>query len=317
MQALSKVDPALTSTVRILLVEPDVQLRNSLRHILMSAGFRNVLDYGSLEKLKETIELETPDLLFIDAHTPGGDACELVHRLRFGEEGRNPFLSVILTVWQSKIESLDKLINSGVDHIILKPVSPQTILARIEALIERRKPFVATSHYIGPDRRKDPRAESQIPTFDVPNTLKVKTSNRNFDMAQIQREIDRALTGINGEMVHRLAFQLAYQAENLSRLSKGSQTNYLGPLKELKWSLVELLRRLDSKGNDQIFQAARSLGDVYGRIDAVQPTQKDIDLLRKLAVTINLGLKNAASEEELLARVGAALEKSKQKAGGR
>lgn len=314
---LDIISPNARSTIRIMLVEPDTQLRNNLRQALMGAGFRSVPDYGSIEKMKDAFDLEPPDLLFIDAHTPGGDACELIRGVRFSRAGNNPFMSIMLTVWQSQIEDIEKLVNSGADHIILKPLAPAMIFKRIEALVERRKPFVATSGYIGPDRRNDTRREaSDIPHFHVPNTLKLKASNRKVDTSQLQKEIDQALSSLNEEMVVRLAFQLAFQAERLAPLAEMGSREAPFALKDLKWALMEFLRRIDDSSNQQIVKLARTLDDVSDRIGRSFPNApegKDIELLRKLAQAINLGLKSDVSPEDLARQVNAAIEKSESR----
>lgn len=304
------------STIRIMLVEPDTQLRNNLRQALMGAGLKSVHDYGSIEKMKDEFERETPDLLFIDAHAPGGDACELVRNVRFNRGGNNPFISIVLTVWQTKIDDIEKLVNTGADHIILKPLSPQLMFKRIEALIERRKPFVATSGYIGPDRRKGGREGNEVPHFHVPNTLKLKAANRKVDGSQLQKAIDLTLGRMNDEMVVRLAFQLAFQAERLAPLAETGDREAPFALKDLKWALLEFLRRIDEKGNAQIVKLSKTLDEVSDRIGNAHPNPaeaRDIELLRKLAQAINIGLRSAVSPEDLASKVNDAIEKSERR----
>jgi len=313
---LELIAPNARVSIRIMLVEPDTQLRNNLRQALMGAEFRNVHDYGSIEKMKDIFECDPPDLLLIDAHTPGGDACELIRGVRFNQSGNNPFMSILLTVWQSQIDDIEKLVNSGADHIVLKPVAPMMIFKRIEALIERRKPFVATSSYIGPDRRRDSREGSDIPQFHVPNTLKLKAANRKLDTGSLQKAIDRALSSMNDEMVVRLAFQLSFQAERLAPLAETGSREAPFALKDLKWALMEFLRRIDDNSNRQIVKLAKTLDDVSNRIGRSLPNApegKDIELLRKLAQAINLGLKSDVSPEDLARQVNAAIEKSESR----
>ncbi|CAA6604133.1 putative Response regulator consisting of a CheY-like receiver domain [Rhodospirillaceae bacterium LM-1] len=310
------IPPDARSSIRIMLVEPDVQLRNNLRQALMGANFRNVMDYGTIEKMKPDFDREAPDLLFIDAHTPGGDACELVRNVRFNKGGNNPFMSIVLTVWQTKIEDIEKLVNTGADHIILKPVSPQVMFKRIEALIERRKPFVATSGYIGPDRRRGPRDGTEVPHFHVPNTLKLKAAKRKVDTGQLQKAVDLALGRMNEEMVVRLAFQLAFQAERLAPLAESASKEAPFALKDLKWALMEFMHRIDEENNAQIVRLANTLAETADRIGLAfpgVPEDKEIELLRKLAQAINIGLRSAATPDELASQVNAAIEKSEKR----
>jgi DNA-binding response OmpR family regulator len=309
---LERVNLNARERISIALVESDAQLRISLRAVLHGAGFRSIVDFGSLERLKEYFDQEMPDLIIIDVHTPGGDACELVRNIRFSHKGGNPFLSVIMTLWQGKVDKLEKMINAGADHIVLKPLSPQTLIARIEALIERRKPFVATSCYIGPDRRKESRGEGAVPIFDVPNTLKEKALAKILDPSELQREIDRTMVSINGEMIHRLAFQLAFQAESLAYVISQEPAKTAETLNDYKVALLELMRRLDPKKEDQTNKTVKSLYGIHGRIEASSPNPDDVALLRKMSSAINIGLKNAETGDALMRQVREALEKAKR-----
>jgi hypothetical protein len=187
------------------------------------------------------------------------------------------------------------------------------IFKRIEALIERRKPFVATSGYIGPDRRKGPRDGNEIPHFHVPNTVKLKAGNRKVDTSQLQKAIDLTLGRMNDEMVVRLAFQLAFQAERLAPLAEKGAREAPFALKDLKWALMEFLRRINEKENAQIVKLTKTLDEVSDRIGANLPNPagaKDIALLRKLAEAVNIGLKSAQTPEDLARMVNAAIERS-------
>ena len=53
---------------------------------------------------------------------PDGDAIRLVREVRNGQLGRNPFVPIILTVWDSDGISIDEAVNSGVDLILAKPL---------------------------------------------------------------------------------------------------------------------------------------------------------------------------------------------------
>ncbi len=56
---------------------------------------------------------------------------------------------------------------------------PRLLGQRIESHVERRKRgFVVTSDYVGPDRRKDLSRPSNVELFEPPNSLKMKAKDR-------------------------------------------------------------------------------------------------------------------------------------------
>ena len=65
--------------------------------------------------------------------------------------------------------------NSGPDDLLLIPFAPDQIMSRLKILVERRKPFVVTHDYIGPDRRTAPRPGTTSATqFQVPNPARAQ-----------------------------------------------------------------------------------------------------------------------------------------------
>ena len=71
-----------------------------------------------------------------------------------------------------------KVIESGSDDLLPKPLSSGHLISRIEQLVQARKSFVVTSEYIGPDRRNTEERESEITLLQVPNSLRVKVTGR-------------------------------------------------------------------------------------------------------------------------------------------
>jgi DNA-binding response OmpR family regulator len=45
-------------------------------------------------------------------------------------------------------------INAGVDEFLVKPVRSVDVANRVNAVVERRRPFVQSDGYFGPDRRR-------------------------------------------------------------------------------------------------------------------------------------------------------------------
>jgi hypothetical protein len=104
------------------------------------------------------------------------------------------------------------VINSGADDLLLRPFSTAQLAQRIETHIERRKGFVVTSDYVGPDRRKDSSRPSNVELFEPPNSLKMKAKER-LSAERVVRRLDaelRAARGVlNSEKLRRDAFQIS------------------------------------------------------------------------------------------------------------
>ena len=104
------------------------------------------------------------------------------------------------------------MVNSGADDLLLRPFSTALLGSRIEAHIERRKGFVITTDYVGPDRRKRRQARrSNAEMFDPPNSLKMKAKEKLTADAIAKRldaELKAARDKLNSEKLRRDSFQV-------------------------------------------------------------------------------------------------------------
>ena len=97
-----------------------------------------------------------PDLVLCEAQGAGDELCAAIQHLRQGGAGYNPFIVIIVTAWEKSTGLINRVVNSGADDLLLRPFSTALLGQRIEAHIDRRKGFVITTDYVGPDRRREP-----------------------------------------------------------------------------------------------------------------------------------------------------------------
>lgn len=312
--SLESVSKADREAVRIVLADADRQLRSGLRQALMYAGFKTVIDVADEKTLRHALDETPPDLLLVAARLPDGDGAALVRSVRHSRCGRNPFLSIIMTAWPEEADDLGRLINCGTDHIVLKPVAPRAVFERMQAIIERRKPFVATATYLGPDRRSGARAEEEhpIPTFAVPNTLKLRAHGRSIDQATLQRAIDTSLDRLNEEMVRRLAFQIVFLVERAAPLLSQPGAATPPTIAEIGVAAQELMRRLAAGSHAHVAHLCRTLDGhlaaALGRAAEGAWDPHDLLVLRKLGQAIYVGLHADADLAALSRQVADAVE---------
>src|SRR6202012_822917 len=127
----------------------------------------------TLEAMVEIIQRQAPDLVLAETQGAADELCLAIQQLRQGAAGYNPFIVIIVTAWEKSASLITKVVNSGADDLLLRPFSTALLGSRIEAHVARRKGFVITTEYVGPDRRKEP-GRGAIDLFDPPNSLKMK-----------------------------------------------------------------------------------------------------------------------------------------------
>ncbi|MGI9142945.1 MAG: phosphate regulon transcriptional regulator PhoB [Fluviibacter sp.] len=121
----------------ILVVEDDPAIRELLTISLESAGHR-VIEAESAEAAEQLMKAALPDLILLDWMLPGRSGPQFAARIRENERSKDiPIIMLTArTDEQDRITGLDV----GADDYIVKPFSPRELIARIKAVMRRRKP---------------------------------------------------------------------------------------------------------------------------------------------------------------------------------
>lgn len=201
--------------IRVVLAEPNVEFRASLKEKLEGFGLTNIFATGNLSHVEQAVNRGDVDMLIGDTILPEGDFNQYVHQLRHGQQGSNPFLVTITMVNEPSSQAVHAAIDSGTDHVLAKPFSAETLIERIAELTHARKRFVVTTDYIGPDRRATHRAGTmEIPLIDVPNPLHHCISG-HMSAAQIRHTLALAKLKINEQKVQRHAYQIGWLLDHV------------------------------------------------------------------------------------------------------
>ena len=198
-------------TAETLVYDPVSANRTATRAALYTLGFRFIESVATVEGLGQAIRRRPPDLALCEAQGADAELCQTIQMLRQGTSGYNPFIVIIVTAWEKTNGLVTRVLNSGADDLILRPFSTAVLGNRIETHIERRKGFVITHDYVGPDRRRDPTRASNVELFDPPNSLKMKTKERlsaDEATARLDAELRVARDALNTEKLRRDAFQV-------------------------------------------------------------------------------------------------------------
>lgn len=221
----------------VLLYDPDPALRHNTRSALLNIGFGDVVaiqEYGEFIEKTSTKEF---DLVLADSRAIGGDPVEAVRKIRRNAIGNNPFVNVIVSLWDTAPETVTNAINSGADDIISRPMSRTHILERVVRLVRARKPFIVTPDYLGPDRRQVPRGYPQGSAMVVPNSLQAKIENRP-EFAATPETIQAAIKAVNDRKISIFTEQLLRLSSAILLLSDandghGDRENVIQALRQI------------------------------------------------------------------------------------
>ncbi len=197
-------------TADVLVYDPVAANRNATRASLYMLGFRRIETVATLEAFAEYIFKTPPDLVLCEVQGSGAQLCDLIQNLRQGA-GENPFIVVIVTAWDNSNGLVNMVLNSGADDLLLRPFSVTQLGQRVRVHIERRKGFVITTDYIGPDRRRDGNRGSNIELYQPPNSLKLKAADGLSGeevAARLDGELRTAREVFGSEKLRRDAYQI-------------------------------------------------------------------------------------------------------------
>src|SRR5712672_2809003 len=118
--------------MRVLVIEDEIALRDSLKERLGDAGFTVDVASDGEEGLFAALEFPL-DVAIVDLGLPKVSGLEVIRRVR---EQHKSFPILILTArdrWQDKVEGLQ----AGADDYVAKPFQFEELLARVQALLRR------------------------------------------------------------------------------------------------------------------------------------------------------------------------------------
>ncbi len=198
-------------SVDVLIYDPVAANRTATRATLYALGFRRTETVSTLEAFIEAVQTNAPDIALCEAQGAADELCAAIQQMRQGGAGHNPFIVLIVTAWEKTTALINKVVSSGADDLILRPFSTASLGQRIETHIDRRKGFVITTDYVGPDRRKDTSRASNVELFDPPNSLKMKAKDKLSSEAiarKLDSELKVAREKLTSEKLRRDSFQV-------------------------------------------------------------------------------------------------------------
>ncbi len=122
-----------TITQKILVVDDEASVRHLVTSYLKKEGFE-VIEAADGDTAIEMARRQHPDLIVLDLMLPGTDGLEVCRVLR----AESDILIIMLT---ARSEETDKLVGLGIgaDDYLTKPFSPRELVARIKAILRRKK----------------------------------------------------------------------------------------------------------------------------------------------------------------------------------
>jgi two-component system alkaline phosphatase synthesis response regulator PhoP len=171
----------------VLLVDDDPKIRDLLRLYVEREGHR-ALFAADGESALETALRNPPDLILLDVMLPGLDGFEVSRRIR-------DMSDVPILLLTARSGEGDKVIglDMGADDYVVKPFSPRELMARVRALLRRRKLEA---------EQEEPILVSGPLEVD-PNSVEARLDGQSLDLTPFEFRILRSLMRRPGRVFSR------------------------------------------------------------------------------------------------------------------
>jgi CheY-like chemotaxis protein len=119
-----------------ILVVEDNALNRRLVQVTLEARGHHVLEAGSVEEARAALAEHHPDMVLLDVQIPGGGGEVLLHEIRRDPVGAH--LAVVAVSAQVMAGDRERLLASGFNGYISKPIDVRTFANQVEALAQTR-----------------------------------------------------------------------------------------------------------------------------------------------------------------------------------
>ena len=155
--------------LKVLVVDDNVHMRKLVTTILQAFGVIQIAEVDNGERAWASLREFNHDVVVLDWVMEGMSGLDLIRMIRTNPQAPNPFVPVIMLTGHTSLDHVAKARDAGVNEFIAKPVSVKTMMSRLVAVIEHPRPYVRTTGYFGPCRRRSSAGEYQGPERRLEN----------------------------------------------------------------------------------------------------------------------------------------------------
>jgi CheY-like chemotaxis protein len=139
--------------LKVLVVDDNQHMRKLVTAILQAFGVTHIAEANNGTRGLAAMR-ENPDVIILDWMMDEMNGIEFTKAVRSAPSSPNPYVPIIMLTGYTSADCVQQARDAGVNEFLAKPVSVKAMLARLTAVIEYPRPFVRTSVYFGPCRRR-------------------------------------------------------------------------------------------------------------------------------------------------------------------
>jgi two-component system, chemotaxis family, chemotaxis protein CheY len=147
------MDKTMLSRLKIVVAD-DAYMAALTAGMLRNLGIRHIVETSDVSSTWSALKREPTGLLLIDDGLGPVDPLSLVRELRADSSAVNRHVPVLMTFLNADKNRILAARDAGVTEFLKKPLSANVIGLRLVQALENPRPFVESTVYAGPDRRR-------------------------------------------------------------------------------------------------------------------------------------------------------------------
>ncbi len=148
------LQPADLKRMKILIVDPNAYMRGVVADSLRRLMVTNINAAASAMEAFNVGRTFKPDIIFVDWDAGRMSGLEFTREVRRNTTGMSRETPIILLAGVIDHDQLMGARQAGINEFLLKPVSAQGVLSRVEEVVLRPRKFIDSRNYVGPCRRR-------------------------------------------------------------------------------------------------------------------------------------------------------------------
>ncbi|CAA7626361.1 Response regulator (modular protein) [Candidatus Terasakiella magnetica] len=268
--------------ITALICEPSSTIRSGIRFALNELGISCIEESNTFVLLSEACNSVNFQIIILNGMVDGNDSAYFVRQIRSVQTNCDPFVLTVLLLSSRDEAAVRSAMSSGTDSVLLIPFSSGQLRDQIIGHVERRKPFIVTQDYIGPERRNENRPGcASAPQIIVPNP--VEALGRGIPMEQYESKKSEGIQVIVNYRLKSLAGAIVFECNSLAAgVRDGLATNestfrILTKLENIADELAEKIRKFSGAKSYSVETFRDRCRELKGGVDKI--TYADVDEL--------------------------------------
>jgi len=185
------------ANIKFLVVEDNGFMQTVVRRVLSALGAGEVRECNDGADALKILQNFPADIIITDWAMDPIDGIDLTQMIRTAPDSLNPYVPIIMLSAYSEMNRIVEARDSGVNEFVVKPVSVNALFNRIQAVIEKPRPFIRIKGFFGPDRRRRNMPFADKDRRLAPTTLPDGVGSHEPELDQ--DEVNEFMNPTNGE----------------------------------------------------------------------------------------------------------------------